>query len=347
MTQSALVIGATGQIGRQAVRALVEDGWEVTAASRTGADPQALPDGVREVRVDRKDTAALADALGDGYDVVVDTVAYDASDAGQLLSLADRIGSAVVISSAAVYLDDQGRSFDTQDDPDGQPRYPLPLPETNLTVPPGPSTYGTRKVELEQTLLAAADRLPATLLRAGAIHGTHSTYPRELHFVKRALDGRKVRILAYGGRSRFHPVHTSNLAELIRLAARRPGTRVLNAGDPHVPTVAEIATAIDEVLGHTATTFTIDGPPPTPTLGATPWSLAHPMVLDMSLAARDLDYQPPTTYEASLPTTVAWIADQLRTKDWREAFPRAAELAKAYNPYDYAEEDRWLATHGG
>ncbi|MEX5307810.1 NAD(P)-dependent oxidoreductase, partial [Kocuria sp. CPCC 205258] len=166
----------------------------------------------------------------------------------------------------AVYEDDRGRSFDTQDRPDGFPRYPVPIPEAQSTVAAGESTYGTRKVALEQELLAAGDELPVTLLRAGAVHGPHCRTPRELYFVKRALDGRQVRVLAYGGLSRFHPVHVSNVAELVRLSARRPGSRVLNAGDPDAPTVAEIGDAIDALLGRRTETVLVDGPPPSPSV---------------------------------------------------------------------------------
>jgi nucleoside-diphosphate-sugar epimerase len=276
--------------------------------------------------------------------VVLDCVAYDGGDAGQLLSLADRIGSAVVISSAAVYRDEQGRSFDTQDEPDGFPRYPVPIPETYGTLPPGPATYGTRKAELEQTLLTAGTLLPSTLLRAGAIHGPHSPMPRELHFVKRALDGRTVRVLAWGGGSRFHPVHVSNIAELVRLAARNPGSRVLNAGDPTVPTVAEIAAAVDSALGRTSETVLVDGPPPEPAVGDTPWGVRFPVILDMTAAERELGYRPVTTYQESLPETVAWLVAALKDADWRELFPLPAKLAAEHgDPYDYAAEDAWLA----
>ncbi|BBA95342.1 putative reductase [Actinacidiphila reveromycinica] len=348
MTGTAFVLGASGQIGRRAVHALASDGWEVVAASRGGGSDAGWPPGVRTLRVDRADTAALAGALGDGVDVLLDCVAYDAGHARQLLSLADRIGSAVVVSSAAVYRDAEGRSFDTQEEPDGAPRFPVPLPETWATVDPGPATYGTRKVELEQTLLAAADRLPCTLLRAGAIHGPHSPLPRELYFVKRALDGRTVRVLPYGGRSRFHPVHVSNIAELVRLAARRPGARALNAGDPAVPTAAEIGDAIDAVLGRTSGTVLVDGPPPAPTVGAHPWALPYPMVLDMAAAESELGYRAVTTYEDSLPETVAWLARGLAEgKDWKEEFPRVAQMSAAADDwFDYAAEDAWLDTRG-
>lgn len=337
------MIGASGQIGRRAVRALSEDGWRVTAASRGGGSDHGWPDSVCTVQVDRADTAALSAALGDGCDVLLDCVAYDGAHARQVLSLADRIGSAVVISSATVYQDEQGRSFDTQAQPDGFPCYPVPIPESYGTLPPGPDTYGTRKAELERTLLDARTRLPSTLLRAGAIHGPHSPNPRELHFVKRALDGRTVRVLAWGGASRFHRVHVANIAELVRLAARNPGSRVLNAGDPEAPTVAEIGAFVDAVLGRTTETVLVEGPPPEPTVGATPWSVRLPVVLDMAAAERELGYRPVTTYQESLPETVGWLLAALKGADWRELFPLTARLADADDPFDYAAEDAWLA----
>lgn len=345
MTQ-ALVIGASGQIGRAAVRALARDGWDVTAASRGAARDESWPDTVRTARLDREDDAALAAVIGDGVDVVVDMVAYETRHARQLTSRSDRIGSAVVMSSAAIYEDEQGRGFHTQDRPDGYPRYPVPLPESYRRLTPD-STYGGRKVALEDELRAAA-ALPTTLLRAGAVHGPHCGTPRELYFVKRILDGRRRRILAYGGASRFHPASVHNIAELIRLAAARPGTRMLNAADPTASTVAEIGTSIDAVLGVETETVLIPGEPPVPTVGSTPWSLPHPLVLDMSAAARELGYRPVADYEQTLPETVEWLRGRLHGKDWREAFPK---MAMAYDPmselFDYEAEDAWLAQRRG
>jgi nucleoside-diphosphate-sugar epimerase len=340
-----VVIGAAGQIGRAAVAALAEDGWEVTAASRGGGRDAAWPAEVRDVRLDREDGAALAAVIGDGCEVAVDLVAYDAHHADQLTGLAEsgRIGSAVVVSTAAVYEDDCGKGFDTQSEPDGAPRYPVPMRESQRTVAPGGATYGTRKVRLEQRLAAAGDVLPATVLRAGAVHGVHCRTPRELYFVKRVLDGRRRHVLAFGGASRFHPVHASNIAELIRLAARTPGSRVLNAADPEAPSVAEIAAAIDLVMGTTTERVLVDGAPGADDVGGTPWSIAYPMVLDMTAAERELGYRPVTRYAASLPATVGFLRERLGDHaDWRDAFPA---MARSYGDglFDYAAEDAWWA----
>ncbi|KMS78622.1 reductase [Streptomyces leeuwenhoekii] len=336
-----MVVGATGQIGRAAVGVLARDGWEVTALSRRGGRDESWPDGVRVVRADREDDAALAAAVGDGCDVVVDVVAFGPRHARQLTSLAGRIGSAVVISSVSVYEDGQGRNFDTQHEPGGFPEYPVPLTEGQRTVRPGDTSYSTRKAALERELLAAGDRVPTTLLRAGAVHGPHCRTPRELYFVKRNLDGRRRRVLAFGGRSRFHPVSVHTVAELIRLAAARPGSRVLNAVDPDAPTVAEIARAIDAVMGRDVEDVLVDGPPPAPGVGDTPWTVPAPVVCGMAAAERELGYRPVTRYAETLPETVAWIEERLAGRDWREAYPK---MVQAYGDlFDYAAEDAWLA----
>ncbi|POX44776.1 reductase [Streptomyces sp. Ru71] len=337
----ALVIGATGQIGRPTVRALAEDGWEVLAASRGGGRDAGWPDGVRAVRLDREDDGALASVVGDGCDVVVDTVAYGARHARQLTGLAGRVGSAVVISSVAVYQDGRGRSFDTQDRPDGVPRYPVPLPEEQPTVSPGEDTYAMGKVALERELLGAGEKLPATLLRAAAVHGPYSPLPRELYFVKRNLDGRRRRVLAHRGESRFHPSGAGTIAELVRLAAARPGSRVLNACDPTAPSVAEIGAAVDAAMGVETETVLLDGEPPSPSVGRTPWSTRWPLVCDMSAAARELGYGPGVPYAESVRASVDWLVERLAGgRDWREEFPL---LARAYPElFDYAAEDVWL-----
>lgn len=134
--KTAVVIGASGQIGRPVVEALARDGWAVTAASRGGGRDAAWDEGVRTVRLDRAGDTVLAAVVGDGCDLLVDVVAYDAGHARQVTGLAGRIGSAVVISSVSVYEDGAGRGFDTMGEPDGFPDYPVPVPETQPTVAP-------------------------------------------------------------------------------------------------------------------------------------------------------------------------------------------------------------------
>jgi nucleoside-diphosphate-sugar epimerase len=325
VARRAFLLGGSGQTGRALIPRLQQRGWEIVVASRGERE---VPAGVDHVTVDRGAEGALEDAVGDGADVLVDFAAFEPEHAEQLLALRDRIGSLVVLSSAAVYFLEDEADF---------ARLPVPIAERTETVAPGPGGYATKKRAIELALLDQ-DALPATLIRAGAIHGPWSTWAREWYFVKRVLDGRRAIVLAYRGASRFHPISVHNLAELIWLAAERPGRRVLNAGDPDPPTVVEIARAVAANLEHDWAEVLIDEP--VGNVGETVWSTPHPVVLDMTDAEFELGYRPVTTYEQALPETLAWLVEATRGREWREVLPTTAKIMES--SFDYAAEDAFI-----
>jgi len=317
-------------IGRAAAQALAADGWDVVAVSRTGT----LPDGLAELGVvaavaDRDHDAQLRAVIGSGADVLLDTVAYTREHGEQLNGLEGLVGSLVVVSSASVYTDDDGRALDGEGDP---PAMPVPILETQRTAEPGDATYSTRKAELEQTLLAGP--LPATLLRACAIHGPGAKLPREVYFAKRAVDGRGRVAIAWNGESRFHTTSVPNLAELVRLAAAKPGDRALNAGDPDPPTTLEICRAIGDALGHEFEPALLPGD-----AYDNPWGAPsdRPFVVSMTTAERALGYRPVTTYSEAVRETCAWLADELaRGRNWAGTYLEGM--------LDYDAEDAVLAS---
>jgi nucleoside-diphosphate-sugar epimerase len=325
----AVLIGGTGMIGRAAARALAEDGWDVVAVSRSGT----LPDGLAELGVDafaadREDDAQLRAALGAGADVVYDSVAMHRAHGEQLNRLDGLVGSLVVISTASVYADDEGRAFDGEG---GElPQLPVPILETQRTAEPGPATYSTQKAELEQTLLHGP--LPSTLIRACAVHGPGAKNPRELFFVKRAVDGRRRVALAWNGESRFHTASAVNLAELIRLAAPQPGDRILNGGDPDPPSTLEICHAIGDALEYEFEPVLL----PAAEFG-NPWGVppGSPLVVSMEAAERELGYRPVTTYPEAVKETCAWLVSELeRGRSWEGTY--------IADTLDYAAEDELL-----
>jgi nucleoside-diphosphate-sugar epimerase len=336
MARKAFLLGGTGKTGVALARRLLDTGWDLTVASRgeRPVDPELQ---ARHVALDRADDAALRSALGDGVDVVVDLVAFERAHAEQLLALEGLVRSLVVLSSASVYADPEGRSLDSGREGEF-PRFRVPLTERDPTVPPGDDTYSTRKRAIEQTLLAR-DAIPATLIRAGAIYGPGDAASREWYFVKRVLDGRRVVVLPHRGESRFQPVSVHNLAELIRLAAERPGRRLLNGADAEAPTVTEIGRHIARAMGHEWAEVLFAGPPRNG-VGDHPWGVARPFVLDMTEAEFEVGYRPVTTYENAVKETCDWLVGATEERDWREAFPTAA---KQYaDQFDYAAEDQLL-----
>jgi nucleoside-diphosphate-sugar epimerase len=314
-------------IGRAAARALAGDGWEVVAVSRSGTLPAGLAEiGIQAAVADREDDAQLRAVLGSGADVVFDSVAFTREHGEQLNGLAGLVGSLIVISSASVYADDEGRALDGESE---TPHLPVPIPETQRTAEPGDATYSTRKAELERTLLEGP--LPSTLVRACAIHGPGAKHPREIFFVKRAVDGRRRVALAWNGESQFHTTSVANLAELIRLAAATPGDRALNAGDPDPPTTLEICHAIGDALGHEFEPVLLPDD-----RFENPWAADRPFLVSMELAEQELGYRPVTTYPEAVRETCAWLVGELEDgRNWNGTY--LEEML------DYAAEDEAMA----
>jgi nucleoside-diphosphate-sugar epimerase len=332
MAPTGLIIGGTGQIGRATARNLLANGWRVRLAQRSTAGlPADLAGRVELVELDRDQPDALAAGLAGGADAVIDTVAFTEAHARQWIELEADIGALVVISSASVYCDLARRTLDEAAET-GFPEFPVPIGEDQPTVDAGPATYSTAKVALEQTLVQHFRR-PVTILRPGAIYGDGSRHPREWWFVKRILDGRRRIPLAYAGESRFHASATANIAELCRFVVGQRGTRVLNAADPTALTVAEMGTAIAAVYGVGLDLVRLPGPPKRG-LGAHPWCIPEPIVLDMS-RAEALGYRPVARYEDA-------IGEACRSA---EAAAAAGVAFPAYINalFDYAAEDADLA----
>jgi nucleoside-diphosphate-sugar epimerase len=332
---SAFLLGGAGQVGRAVARRLLEEGWEVTVGTRSGRSVE----GAASVAVDRKHPGALASALGDGADLLLDCVCFDGEEAQQLLEVGDRVGGLVVLSSLSVYADVQGRSLDEALEPDDFPAFPVPVTEAQPTVPPGPATYSTRKAAMERRLLDQ-HATPVTVLRPGAIHGPHTVHAREWFFVKRALDARPVVVLAYRGESRFHPTGVDNLAQAVLAAAHRPGQGVFNLVDPDCPTVAEIGRSVGALLGHAPVEVLLPGPP-VGMVGESPWATARPFLASTTRAEALLDYSPLRRYAEQLTDDVAWLVQATKSRNWQEVLP---DLAENYTTdfFDYTSEDAYF-----
>ena len=338
MAAKSVFILGSGQIGRAAAARFASEGFAVRLAHRAGGElpVELLEAGVKEVLLDRSVIGALTAGLGEGADALLDTIAYTPEHAHQLQAVQDRVGAFVVISSCSVYRDDDGRTLDEARDT-GFPRFAGPIVETQPTIAPGPETYSTRKVALEQELGAIAR--PVAILRPGAIHGPGCNAPREWWFVKRALDGRTLVPLAYDGASRFHTTAAANIAELCRVVLERSASGVFNVGDPEPPSVREMGGFIAEAMGHH---WELVGLPKHPqgTVGATPWSVPRPLLIDTG-KAEAFGYRPRISYADTVAETCRDLIDRTAARSWREAFPGLVAYTEPW--FDYAAEDAFMA----
>jgi nucleoside-diphosphate-sugar epimerase len=323
----AVIVGGTGLVGRAVARRLLASGWQVEV---TGRDPTRLPSdvGARFTPADRHDAGQLRSAVGGGADLLVDCICFTAADARLLVPLLDDVGSVVMISSKAVYVDDAGRHSNS----DESPVFGGPVTETQPTLTPGDGDYRTRegyganKVAAERVLLDSGR--PVTVLRPSKIHGEGAAPPREWVYVKRVLDRRPAVFLARRGAGTDHPTAAANIASLIETVADRPGARILNSADPDAPSGLEIARTVARHLDHDWEEILVEGSE----LGTHPWDKLPPFVLDTT-AALELGYVPDGDYAATVAAELDWLAGGGYEPD-AEFFGRF---------FDYAAEDRFLA----
>jgi nucleoside-diphosphate-sugar epimerase len=325
----ALVLGGTGQVGIAVARRLLAAGWEVDLTGRN--PPRADVGGARFLRSDRTDPGDLRSAVGDGADLLVDNVCYTAEQARAIIPLLGAVGSTVMLSSKAVYVDEEGR-HPNSDEP---PQFAGPIRETQPTMAPrgidymSREGYGANKVAAEHVYLDSG--LPVTVLRPSKVHGPGAARPREWFFVKRALDGRPVVLLAHRGEGADHPTAAANIAALVEIAAAKPVTRILNCADPDTPNGLEISRTIARLLGHEWDEVLVEGDEP----GSHPWDVVPPIVLDMS-AALELGYVPAGDYATTVAEEIDWLVEvgQLSDDDFFAG------------SFDYAAEDAYLEAIG-
>lgn len=327
---SATILGGTGTIGRAAARRLLAAGWDVTVTGRT---PSHLPADVdaRFVTAHRDEPRDLARVVH--ADLLVDCLCYTAAQARALLPLLTDVGSTVMISSKAVYVDADGNHVNSDVTPD----FGGPVTEAQPTMAPREDVeyrsrdgYGANKVAAEQVLLDSGH--PVTVLRPSKVHGDGTPNPGEWVFVKRVLDNRKVVVLAHGGRGVDHTSAAANIAALIETVARLPGTRVLNSADPDAPSALAISRIVAAHLGHEWREVLLDDQAP-PDLGRHPWDRIPPIRLDMTAAAA-LGYRPAGDYAATVTAELDWLMSDSRFRF----------IETGLYSIDYASEDAYLAT---
>jgi len=153
-----LFIGGTGNISAECAALLHQRGHEVIVLSRGRS---AVPRGYRAILADRKDGAAMRDALkGVEPDVVLNFLGYDLAEAQLDYELFNgAVGQYVFISSTVVYAKPPRRLPLTEEAPLGNPLW----------------DYARKKLACEQWLLGRrAERgFPVTIVRPSHTYSKH------------------------------------------------------------------------------------------------------------------------------------------------------------------------------
>ncbi len=183
--------------------------------------------GVKELRCDRHDAAALAALPPADYDAVVDFCAYNPGDIETLVnSLRVTFKKYVYISTADVYDRTAPQPW-TEATPIG----------TNFGHGPE-SEYLTGKAALEKECLdvCAANGADAVVFRPSFLYGPYNYAPREVWYIQNAVSGTPIP-QPTDAEGKFQFVYVKDLATAI-LAALAPdapgGNRAYNLAAPEV-----------------------------------------------------------------------------------------------------------------
>lgn len=245
------VLGGTRFIGAAITEELVGAGHDVTVVHRGRTEAEGLPD-VPHVHADRRDADAIAEALH-GVEAVVDTCAFDRTDAETLLAAVGD-ARAVVLSSMDAYRAFGAVLARTVTDPvpldERSPvrpeRYPFRGDE-HLNVDLDTDTYD--KLDVEDLVLPAG----ATVLRLPMVYGERDPQRRE-EFVLRRIRAGRPRIPVGAGTWLWTKGWVRDVARAVRLAVEHDDLAgvLLNVGERRTSSMRHWMEAIVAASGADA-----------------------------------------------------------------------------------------------
>jgi 2-alkyl-3-oxoalkanoate reductase len=243
--RTALVTGATGQVGSQIVEQLARAGWAVRGLSRSDASDRAIVAlGGEPARGDVLDRSSLIGAAK-GADVVFHTAAAITVGGGwESYRKVNIDGTAFVIDAAAA-ANARLLHLSSVAVYGASGRYGAAKTSEDTVLGPlrEHSHYARSKRESEELVLGAhrAGRVWATAVRPDVIYG-----PRDRQFVPRMARAIRLGVMPLigGGTSTLAVVHAANVAEGAILAATNDvaGGRVYNLANDYDVTVREFFT---------------------------------------------------------------------------------------------------------
>jgi nucleoside-diphosphate-sugar epimerase len=301
----ATLIGGTGHIGRFLAGQLVEDGWQVTVVT-SGRSPLPREPGWDKVRhVTAKYDGGpewrrlIAELKGD---LVVDIIQ---SDLAGTYDAARGTAKHYIVCGSVWML--------------GAPTV-VPAPETFFGEALGPSYQRRRAIMQETFQRAPGAGLPLTAVFPPNICGPGKvpldTVGGRSVEVHRALAAGKPVQLPKGLNTLISPCDAADVAQVFRLAARRPEAaagQIFNAGPAYAVTVPRLVEVFGEIHGVripiewiTTERFYRE----VASTAGQAFHFRHHMCPDIRKAAERLGYRPQFTCEQTLARAIAWMKEQ-------------------------------------
>lgn len=305
-----LLVGGTGLISTGITRQLVESGHDVTTVTRGERDAD-VPDGIREVHVDRTDYEAFEREMRElepAPDAVIDMVCFSEDDAESAVrAFEGRVDRFIFCSTIDVYH----RPPPSNPVDEGAPRNP-PV-----------SDYAAGKIAAEDVFFSAdGDAFDVTILRPWSTYGEGGTllytFGMDTTYISRVREGRPI-VVHGDGTSLWGPCHRDDVARAfvgsVEADAETVAGEAYNVTSEETMTwnqyhrrVAEALDAPDPDLVHVPTNvLRVVAPDQTEMLRD---HFRYSTVFDNSKAKRDLGFEYTVDFRTGARRTVEWLDER-------------------------------------
>jgi len=331
----ALVVGGTGPSGPYLLQGLLDRGFDV-AMFHTGRHELAELPPVEHVHGDPFSPEGIADALaGRAFDVVIATYGRVRAIAAEV---AGRTGQFVSVSGTPVY-----RGFVTPAAL-SPPGLPVGVTEDAPLVPPEGiegEVYGSASIRRTEDAVFDLHRrgaFSATVFRYPSIYGPRNPHHWEWPAIRRILDGRSFLVVPDGGLAVHSRLSAWNAAQAVLLAVDHPAEaagEAFNCADDEQFSLRQWLELTMEHAGGRLELVSVPGDLPSPgwTTVVFHYSGSKHVIVDTSKIRARLGYRDAVPAREGLARTVEWIlANREQAGSWA-----------VLDPFDYAEEDRFVA----
>ncbi|MGF7049889.1 nucleoside-diphosphate-sugar epimerase [Paenibacillus sp. DS2015] len=236
-----LVMGGTRFFGKRLVQVLLDDGAEVTIATRGHTD-DSFGDTVERLIVDRENYESLAGAVKDReWDVIYDNICYSPQDALNACEIfAGKVKKYIYTSTMSVY---ESTSADKKEEEFDPTKLPIRLGSRN------DFDYGTAK-GLAEAVFAQRAPFPVCSVRFTYVLG-EDDYTRRLEFhINRVKKGILIGIPDVNAKINF--ISSDEAADLLLWLKDRNIEGPLNACSTGAISLAEMISAIEQEVGKKA-----------------------------------------------------------------------------------------------
>ncbi|MEH7012141.1 NAD-dependent epimerase/dehydratase family protein [Neobacillus niacini] len=277
--KSVLILGGTQFVGKRLVQLLVDEGVEVTIATR-GLTADSFGNQVTRLFISREDTESLVQAFQDKkWDVVFDQTCYSSQEAlDTLKALNGKVQKYIFISSQAVYDFGSNHMEESFNPLDFEP-----ILKTRKDYK-GYVGYQEAKRAAEAILFQNAD-FPVVAVRFPIIIGKDDYTNRLKFHVEHIKEGKPMFIEHPNFRYSF--IDSGEAASFLLSMAKSDYHGPVNPGSEEDCSLSELKTLIEELIGSKAI-LSIDGDPSPYNLPGS-WSVNTSLAQSMGFSFTSLD----------------------------------------------------------